>query len=166
MYACPREMSHCRILQAGSWGSMLTDSLCVTVCAWLDCVCVCVSAVLVCMHICESCCTACALLSFDAPPCALHAALLMERPSRLLCYCYCKRLKGRMGVCVRVLSIRHSHYKYLSRRVNVLPSHSLSSALPCSGRVLGLGGRGRRWNWAEICQTWWCLPTPLPLRSV
>lgn len=30
--------------------------------------------------------------------------------------------------------------------------------------VSGLGGRGRRWNWVEICQTWWCSPTLLPHR--
>lgn len=32
--------------------------------------------------------------------------------------------------------------------------------------VLGVEGRGRRWNWVEICQTWWCSPTLLPRRSV
>lgn len=34
------------------------------------------------------------------------------------------------------------------------------------GIVSGLVGRGRRWNWAEICQTWWCSLTLLPHRSV
>lgn len=32
--------------------------------------------------------------------------------------------------------------------------------------VVGVGGRGRQWSWAEICQTWLCSPTLLPLRNV
>lgn len=32
--------------------------------------------------------------------------------------------------------------------------------------VSGVEERGRRWNWAEICQISWCSPTLLPHRSV
>lgn len=81
--------------------------------------------------------------------------------SCLWSFCHCKCLNK----CMRASM---SYFTYFLLYLPHVSLHNLTHSHPLSSLeiVSGAGGRGRQWNWVEICQTWWCSPTLLPHRSV
>lgn len=165
MYACHQELSQCRYLQGRPLSVYLTDYVCVQVCvrAYVN--------RYVCDHacMCESSCIECALVPmrvypFDSLPRGLQgAALISKPPFPGQCKCV-KKGDGRVYVLLFILLPMSWYFTGLLGYIFIL-----QIILLCHLAVvilLGLERKERRWNWAEICQTWWCLPTLLPHRSV
>lgn len=112
----------------------------------------------VCCCICvDSCCAACTLVSgnsFAWSSCLQFASCFNDGKILFLWVCG----------CLHVFLVYLSHMSL--RALTPAPLSSLAIVF-CHLAFVFLGGegRGRRWNWVEICQTSWCSPTPLPLRS-
>ncbi len=165
IYACPRELSQCRFLQACIWMTMWLTvfaqyCLCITVCEFWMCV------SLAALHALWSLLSFLPLMFFPAVCKLPHWCTIL---SCMLRFCHCKCLNKYVCVCVCVcvftpflLYLSHISLHDLTHS----PLSSLAIVFCHLAIVLGVEGRGRRWNWVEICQTWWCSPTLLPHRSV